>query len=96
MAIPIDITTTIGRIKRCPLLITICAPNRAPIKPPAAIIKPTFQIGNPARINNINAAILEVKFKILVRAVASTKPNCAITTKQIVKNEPVPGPKKPS
>ncbi|CAI2302351.1 hypothetical protein IFVP195_C120069 [Vibrio parahaemolyticus] len=40
--------------------------------------------------------MFEVKFKILVRAVASTREKWPRATKHTVKIEPVPGPKKPS
>lgn len=93
---PIDVITTIGRISFRPFEITTLAPIRAPMNPPTAMMIPISHTGRPAKIKNSKAAKLEVKFKILVRAVASTNPNWAIATKQMVYKAPAPGPKKPS
>ncbi len=62
-------------------------------KAPTAMVRPISHTGKPARIKNSRAAIFEVKLRILVRAVASTKEKCPSATKQSAKIEPVPGPK---
>ena len=76
---------TKGLIHFCPFVTTTLAPNLAPMTLPKAITSPNSQIGSPAMIKNNKAPMLEVKFRTLVFAVASTRERLAKTTKQTVK-----------
>ncbi len=88
--------TSNGLIILLPLLTTIFEPSLAPINCPTPMTKPTCHNIFPPSMKNINDAMLEVKFSNLLYAVALARLKPARATKEMARNEPVPGPKNPS
>lgn len=60
---------------------------------PTPMIRPTCHNIFPPNMKKINEAMLEVKFSNLLYAVALARLKPARATKDIARNEPVPGPK---
>lgn len=88
--------TSKGRISLTPLLTTRPEPIRPPINWPIAIVNPIPQATCPPIVKKSKEAMFEVKLSNFVLAVAFAMPKPARETNAIAKNEPVPGPKKPS
>ena len=88
--------TIIGRINLLPLRKINLTPINAPKNCPIIIKKPIDHKTLPADAKIISAAKLVAKFTSFELIVASISPKPSKPTKAAIKNEPVPGPKKPS
>ena len=85
-----------GFINLLPFKIASLAPKIAPKDIMIAIGTPYKKLDFPKIVNTIRLAKLLDKFKIFVFPLAKEKSTLNIFIKQNIKNEPVPGPKKPS